>query len=295
MTKIASDANIPAMWLAFVSIAASILLALLGFVVGAHPEFTRRHLRLIDSLFVLFALVSVASSWLQAHDSAAQAHNAAVANAKLSESVDKLGKVTDKASGLTALNAKLQQQVLNQSEAIRSLSQMSLNDITGGNSYPEIIPQPTAPGAPIKLGLWDEGKYLLNGVTVTVSDLNHYFTDPREFTIGAVHPGWPRFLPFFLTPKLNKNGVAKYEFDIYTQSALFSEMLGIRKGTNGSWNYEFWGEKVLFNDDARRYMKEHHLGGRKIPKGDSVSFDVSLFNHPWSGQPTARAKPAPKK
>lgn len=278
------------MWLAFLSIATSVLLILLGLVVGAHPEFTKRHLRWIYLAFVFLALVSAASALFQEHDAAVQAHKAAVANKKLSESVDKLGKVTGRVSRLTALNSKLQQQVLNQSVAIRSLSQMSLNDITGGNSYPEIIPQSTAPGAPIELALWDEGKYLLSGVSVTVSDLNHNFGDPREFTIGAVHPGWPRMLPFLLTPKLDKNGVAKYEFEVYTQSALFTEMLGIRKGANGSWGYEWWGERQLFNENARRYMKEHHYGGRKIPKGVPLSYGVRLFYYPWSSPPAAQNK-----
>ena len=102
---------------------------------------------------------------------------------------------------------------------------------------------------PIPLMIWNRGKHLLTGVTVTIrntrewgdpnTSMASFFRPPLE--VGVVHPGWPKVLAQTIEPNPDsKTGVDTYYIEIQTQSEMYVEQLEFRKGHNAfPWAHRY--------------------------------------------------------
>lgn len=178
-------------------------------------------------------------------------------------------------------NAMLQEfsKVLKSTRAIENLSEENLKNITGANSVPYIVPQTHAGVDPIPLEIWDQGKYILSGVTVIIRNAKDYgdtaaFLNRPELTVGVVHPGFGRMLSQGISPHIDSSGEDIYDIEISTQGDSYSEVLHFRRNKYASipgalpWAYKFW-------------VYRHRIISKSRKRTSTVS-EVVLDRSKWS-------------
>jgi uncharacterized membrane protein len=170
---------------------------------------------------------------------------------------------------------------MDKSRQLLSMTQESLNNITGGDSFPYVVPQTHARVDPVPLFMWDHGRYILTGVSVVIRNTKAYgegdaaFLSAPEFSVGVVHPGWGKLLRQGISPKPDASGIDSYEIEMYTQSDFFTEVLRFRKGKYAlPWAYQYWVVKHLFGESARRMMPK----AARPPHGSNVGMSVPVLN-----------------
>ena len=118
-----------------------------------------------------------------------------------------------------------------------------LANITGGNSFGFVVPQPW--GERIPLLVWNHGDQSLSGVTLTVArtqkpDWGSDFFKP--IFIGTIGPHGFAPVPLFLIPRPEaKSGQDHYWIMISAQNGTVSESLYFRKNRKGTvpWAYSY--------------------------------------------------------
>lgn len=114
--------------------------AVLGAVVTLHEDWAKRHRVPILVVFVVAAIIGLLTT-------VRQGINSGEASAKLSSSLDNLGKATEEISRVTSQNTELQEKLLKQGQTIADLanrnidlSKESIDAVTGGGTYCYIVP-----------------------------------------------------------------------------------------------------------------------------------------------------------
>jgi hypothetical protein len=214
-----------------------------------------------------------------------QSRETAVTNQKLTTALDGLNGSTKEIARVTALNTSLQQQLLGESSRIAKLAQESFRTITGANSFPYLAPQPSAYPSPIPLFVWDYGKYMLTGVTISIRDWKDFSYYQTPVDVGVLHPGWGKPLPLMLQPKLDdKTGEAIYLVDFYTQSEFFTQILHVRKSHDGKWwAFKFWVQVHKFAARKEKLPPVPKLA--RLPPGGSNTYTV-YDRSQWSDEMT---------
>lgn len=247
-----------------VAVVSSLLLALLGIIVGAHPEFTRRHLTLIYASFAILAIAGVWASIFQARESAradkalsGSLHDISTLNQKALDATNEVARVTN-------LNSDLQRQLLSQSASIRNLATTAVTNITGGKSFPYVVPQDAINGS-MTLAIHNQGDSILNGVTLQISRIadqpcnGQFVSQFQTFDAGTLFPGAPKLLAVSITPKLQETCFEKavgpmdaYNIEITAQNGMVIETLQLRPSHEkdvGEYAYRFWVTKEDFKKD----------------------------------------------
>jgi hypothetical protein len=87
--------------------------------------------------------------------------------------------------------------------------------------------------------------------------------------VGAVHPGWGRFLKLAVTPRPDSTGVDIFLINISTQSETFTEVLQFRrhKTIPQRWAYRYWVTK----------FKELKNGSASVPVYDRSQWDDDIM------------------
>lgn len=119
------------------------------------------------------------------------------------------------------------------------------DDLTGGDSFAYLVPQPHAGTNVLPLAIWNHGDYILNGVTVRIRNLRD-FTNPPVFiatpiiTVGVLAPHGFQLLTDVLHPQPDKSGIDYYWIELSAQNGMVVQNLQIRRG-NGSlqWAYRY--------------------------------------------------------
>ncbi len=260
-----------------VTVIAEFVLMLLGAVVALQEDWAKAH-----RWWILAAFAVVGMSGMYATMKTAQ--QSAVANSKLSTSIAQLRDSTAEISRVTALNTSLQEKLLGQSSSIAKLAEESFRTITGADSFPYIAPQPATYPGPVPLFVWDHGKYMLNGVTLTIrrSDDFNFFQTPLD--IGILHPGWGKPLSTAILPKPDpKTGIDIFLVDMYTQSDFFTEVMHFRRSKDGKyWAYRFWVQEHKFGEHTETPLRRGKIP--TVPKNGSISFSV-YDRSQWSDEP----------
>ncbi len=174
-------------------------------------------------------------------------------------------------AGILQKNQKQFIQTLEATKEVNDLAQESLKNITGGDSFPYIVPL-------IHAGIDPNGKYLLTDVTVTIRPSTDFTTaNPAQFfrtglPVGILNPdGWGKQLGVGISPKPDPGSVDSYIIEIQTQSTLFTQLLQFRKGKNTlPWAYRYSVVKHNFSLFGLR-------GGTK-----GADRATSVMNQPWS-------------
>lgn len=124
----------------------------------------------------------------------------------------------------------------------------NLYNITGADSFPYIVPQPSI-GDNIPLVIWNAGDYPLTGVTVTIMDRGSFTKGTGEFgaadiDVGVLPPHGHRSLKQFIRPKLDETEEDTYIIGISAQNGIVDEVLKFRRGKNGiPWAYMYTADK----------------------------------------------------
>ena len=251
----------------YLNLAAQFTLVLMGVLLALRDAWVKRHPNVVLLAFGLVGAVAMFAAVRQGQENTRETaeakRQAAEANEKLVGTMDNLDRSTKEISRVQGLNIQLQQkllgssdQLLRSSATISNLSEQavansdeSLKNITGEDSIPYIVPQTHAGVDPIPLMIWNRGKHLLTGVTVTIRNSKDYtngeFLNRPELDVGVVHPGFGRWLRSGISPTPDNDGVDIYIIWISTQSELFTETLQFRKSKNNPilWAYRFWVAK----------------------------------------------------
>src|SRR5229473_4353267 len=223
---------------------ATVIMALLGAAVSLHPPESLHALGkwgakvCYATAFAVLGTIAIICVIKQSKENA-------TANQNLTNALTNLGHSTDEISRVTALNTSLQERLLGQSARISNLAEESFRTITGAQSFPYIAPQPAEYPGPIPLFVWDHGKYMLTGMTITIrrGDDFSFFQPPLD--IGTLHPGWGKPLAAMISPRPDpKTGEDIYLVDMYTQSDYFTEVIHFRRSKDGKyWAFKFWVQK----------------------------------------------------
>lgn len=223
-----------------------------------------------------------------------QSKETAIASAGLRGALTNIDKSTKEITRVTSLNTKLQEKLLGQDSRISELAQESFRTITGANSFPYLSPQPADYPNAVPLVIWDNGKYMLTGVTVSIRHAGDYSFYQAPIDIGVLHPGWGKQLSVMLVPRPDpKTGEDIFWADFYTQSSFYTEVIHVRRGHDGkSWAYQFWVTEHQFKE-------EHDASVRPKPKvtprflKHTIGWSYVVYDRSrWSDEP---AKSGPVK
>jgi len=142
-------------------------------------------------------------------------------------------------------------------------NQKQLDNLTGGDSFPVVVPQ-THAGVPIPLVIWNRGKSILSGVVITIRNTQDFSSFPvNRIEIGTIPPGGFGFqaIPAAISPSLNDQSMVEHgeKIDSYwiqmsAQNGTFVEILQFRKGKNClPWAYRYWVDKpVMISETAKK-------------------------------------------
>ena len=137
--------------------------------------------------------------------------------------------------------------VLDQTKGVAELSQQNLAAVTGKDSLPCISPQSHAVvNGVVPLVVWNKGKNVLTGVEVRIYSQEEFLDQTSLFykppaELGTLRPEWPKPLPEGVTPKPDKDGVAHYIAEIWTQNGYYTQVINFRRGKYMlPWAYQYW-------------------------------------------------------
>jgi len=160
-----------------------------------------------------------------------------------------------------------------------------LQNITGGNSFGFVVPQPF--GETVPLVVWNHGNQPLSGVTVTIArtqdpDWGSAFL--RPFFIGTIGPQNYAPVPnIAILPKPDEtSGEDHYWIFISAQNGTVSEGLWFRKNKKGTvpWAYSY-----LISRDVHLRGKALPAYARKgVPPDALVTWSMPLLRRNWSDE-----------
>jgi hypothetical protein len=160
----------------WVTLTAEFVLTLLGAIVALQEEWAKQHRWPILMAFFLFGLAGMTGA-------IKTSQQAAVAEARLSESIKELGDSSKENGRIASLNTELQQRLLQQSPTIAALSRENISTAIGGDSFCYLdLTRLITPE------FFVEGKYPLHGVTATITDFGEQKRISREIPIKEHRP-----------------------------------------------------------------------------------------------------------
>jgi len=140
-----------------------------------------------------------------------------------------------------------EQVVLNTTQNVAALAKKNLDTVTGKDSYPCIIPQSHAvfTDGSLPLTIWDKGPNVLTGVAVILMSEDDFlkgaslYKQPSD--LGTLRPEWPKTLPERVVPVPDKDGIAHYLAEIFTQNGYYTQVINFRRGKHAlPWAYQYW-------------------------------------------------------
>lgn len=118
--------------LAFISAVIQLVIMVLGIVRALADSWAKKHPALVIGAFVILGVLGITATMAQ---SKATSRKEGEADARLNNALSDLRRAADETNRLTQLNTSLQQRLLDQSVEIAKLSNQTINEITGGESW----------------------------------------------------------------------------------------------------------------------------------------------------------------
>jgi hypothetical protein len=169
-----------------------------------------------------------------------------------------------------------------------NLARRGLDMITGGDSFPFVVPQTHEGVVPIPLAVHNGGKQILTGVTISVINQRDwgnsvaFYTQP-DLTVGVLHPDEIRLIKLFIDPHPDQaTGIDSYNVFLSAQNMSVWQMLQFRRTDKGSWECQYWVTTMV---PLTKPMKQ-------VPKGAMMSkvLLMQLWPDGTPGQPAAKSK-----
>jgi hypothetical protein len=173
-------------------------------------------------------------------------------------------------------------EVLQKTKTVADLSEKNLENVTGGNSFAHVTPQ--IGFTPMPFSIYNDGPYILSGVTVNVrrgiaEDGNPDFLG-TDFQMGTLAPHQLQIIPkLFIIPHPGKAGIDIYVFRITAQNSEVEESIYFKKSAtkDSEWVYRFI--------ETRRFVTSH------IGRTTNFGYHI-LMERPWSDG--SKDQPTPK-
>jgi len=137
--------------------------------------------------------------------------------------------------------------VLDTTQSVATLARQNLDTVTGKDSYPCISPQSHAvfTDGSVPMTIWDKGPNVLTGVSVILMSQEEFMSGASLYKqpadLGTLRPEWPKTLPERVIPVPDKDGVAHYLAEIFTQNGYYIQVINFRRGKYSlPWAYQYW-------------------------------------------------------
>lgn len=167
------------------------------------------------------------------------------------------------------------------------------NNVTGGDSYPVVVPQ--GEGDFVPLVVWNYGDAPLSGVTVDIS-CDFPLAVQREI-VGTIPAHSAYHLLTHLLPapcrdmnqmSIDGEPVASWWITITTRNGAYTEIIEFKRGTNcEQWSYRFWVDadrgvgfdanhrlKIL-GSDRRLYTVGDWVGDERCARGPELPKELA--------------------
>ncbi len=267
----------PDLWLGGITIIMSVLGTLLSF---QQPQ--GRLKLLCGALFIVLGGFAVYFTVKQSND-------AAVANTRLNDLLERLRQSTDQINASSAataraeaLNTKLQQRLLDSNATISDLARRGINTSTGGDSFCYLQFALINGNAGLAFAI-PHGEYPLYGVAARVVNLHRF-----EASVKAGNPdlgvtykvGDMTYIAAFPVATIPFSSDTSQDFNIFfsARNGMWTELIRLRK-VNGSWTEAI---RVLRGDGGHAGKNEKSIF-EKIDKGFPLeSLDWNPGGH-WTG------------
>jgi hypothetical protein len=126
--------------------------------------------------------------------------------------------------------------IFNADKDIKSASIENLLNLTGGDSFTYIAPQPPDSEGNVQLAVWNTGKYTLTGVNLTIRRVTEWPWTTEVVDVGTIAPHQPRNISFKITPKIGSEGTDSYWIFASAQNGIEQELLQFRPShIPGGW------------------------------------------------------------
>jgi hypothetical protein len=206
--------------------------------VTLNKPWAERHKSLVLSVIIILAVAGVFATLTQGSRSAQS-------NFKLQEALDRIAVTTAESSRVNALNTKLQEKLLEQSDRILVVGKSAIDTATGGDSFCYVVfGGDGSPGA-----LVHGGQYPLSDVRMRIVDLDKFARavndsrgNGRPFTLadiqqaeqlvlmGNVPAKSSAILPqTIFTPALSEGQVLKFNLFFSAKNGFWEESVMIRR------------------------------------------------------------------
>jgi hypothetical protein len=143
--------------------------------------------------------------------------------------------------------------------------EQTVNEVTGGNAYPCIVPQVQdiphfkshSGNQEIPLRVWNNGKYPLAGVSISLVDVDHLDVNlvPSQYrgpsdTVQEMAPGGFARLKTLVSFDTTNAGIQQYYFNITCGNGSYVEYLLLRKDNGGAVQYNISIDKTAGFDPS---------------------------------------------
>jgi hypothetical protein len=156
--------------LLYVPALCQLMLVAMGIGVTVHERLSKKHKLLVWGLFVAVAAVGL---WATVKEARLSSAEIAIANAKLSSSLNSLQESLAAQARLSSLNGDLQAKLLRQSDTITALARQNIGETTGGDSFCYLAFTPMG-GSRFLLVAIPKGRFPLRNVTASINDVEKF-------------------------------------------------------------------------------------------------------------------------
>ncbi|MGA2652154.1 MAG: hypothetical protein ABSF28_16600 [Terracidiphilus sp.] len=236
---------------------------------------------LLIGAFIVIEFRAIRSDRL-ANDTA-QAGIRDLENAKFDSIAKSLQDSIDLGKGQYASTIGHVDSVLQKTNAVASIAQANLNDVSGEGSHPCVRPDGLAmTGNLVPFEVSNQGKNILTGVEVSIHTMRQYQAarltgGEHRIYVGTIPNEWPKFLPA-IVPEIESDGMAHYFVEIWAQNGYYSGVINFRraKGGQSDWAYQYWeGKQEWFKGPTKEFPMMKHGGGVTRPMKDCQQFTWS--------------------
>lgn len=257
-------------WLTAAAVA-QIVLVIAGAVVTLHEVWAKRHrlpLLLTFAAAGLVGLVATVNQGVRSGES----------DAKLSASLDNLGKAASEITRMTTLNTALQQKVLDQGKTISDLAKKSIDVTTGADSYAYV--EISGVGQANLVTVIHSGAYPLHSLGMRITDLqklnelerqhvpltyDNFIARDNIYSVGDLASKSARILG-----TLNITPSNEHDFNIFfwANNGMWTELLRYRL-VDGEWQFAY---RILRSktQDGKNEVSIKDFSTPKFPKVNGI-------------------------
>jgi hypothetical protein len=212
-------------------------------VLGGYLSSNNRNYRMAFYVLGALSIILVLFTGYRTYSAQIAAKNE---SKRLDDTIKTIKNMSEESVRIGTLNKQLEEQLLDESKAITSLSKLSINNATGGDSFCYLFIKPTEDGKGWYPNFFHSGKYPLYGVNARFVDLEKFNDiikkhqqitfqdlDDNSFHIGDMITGTSLPIWNIIIPWSDAQSHA-YNIFFSARNGLWDQKVRLRK-INGQW------------------------------------------------------------